>query len=247
MPLALSEAIRLGSLIVSDPRAGDIDRCAITMALKANGELCEEDQDYEECEDEYDYENTGQLEAVNEAVLRTLRPQEAVSARWMYALKSHEVLNSIYPWLQRSFGCPWCGRKLTGTEVVHHPFDAHVMTGQTSIDQLCSWIASVEPSPYERPQQGETFNLGLGVHFSNADEKQAVLWAAAEAELTPSDFVAAAVRMAIRNRLSVAGFQRPAPEIGPGQNVNFAPYMRQSSREKRVAEAVVSLPFALVP
>ena len=37
--LQLSDAIRLGSLLVDRTEAGNIERCAITMALKAIGDL----------------------------------------------------------------------------------------------------------------------------------------------------------------------------------------------------------------
>lgn len=35
--MRLSDAIRLGSLLVPEPQAGDINACAITMACKASG------------------------------------------------------------------------------------------------------------------------------------------------------------------------------------------------------------------
>lgn len=37
LQMHLSAAIRLGSLLVPDPTACDVERCAITMALKAIG------------------------------------------------------------------------------------------------------------------------------------------------------------------------------------------------------------------
>jgi hypothetical protein len=198
------------------------------MALNANGELPKEDGKHhvDEYCDQEDYEDTVEQEAEDEVVVLSVRPQEAGSSRWLHAFQCHQELKSIYSWLDKTFECPWCGEKLTGTTVVHHPFDAHVMTGQTSIDSLCSWIASIEPEPYAPPPSRQAFNLGLGILFASEQEKQAVLQAAAEAGLKPGDFITTAVRLVMERRLSVARFQREAPDIGPGQDVSYSPYIK---------------------
>lgn len=43
--MKLSDAIRLGSLLVAEPQAGDIDACAVTMAVLATGG-CQSDKTY---------------------------------------------------------------------------------------------------------------------------------------------------------------------------------------------------------
>jgi hypothetical protein len=218
--MQLSEAVRLGSLLVPDPRSGDIARCAITMALYANGMVPKpEDALYphqEVCESSED---------VDDLTALPVRPDEAVSENWLHALRCHETLSQIYSWLDKSFPCPWCGKEVRGTEVVYHPFDDHVMTPgigtvQISMDELCSWIAGIEP-PLEC--YGVTLNLGLGVRFASEHEKDAVICAAAEAKLSANAYIAAAVRLALKNHLPVGDFQLGDPVIGPNVHVNYTP------------------------
>jgi hypothetical protein len=116
MKLQLSQAISMGSMIVPRPWSSDINRCAIGMALIANGIL----------------------------------PHRV------------EVFRQLYPWVDKIFTCPWCENPnprgasflmpipeycLLGTFLVAHPFDVHVLAGQITLDELCRWIASIEPDP----------------------------------------------------------------------------------------------------
>lgn len=219
--LQLSESIRLGSLMVSDPTAGDITRCGIAMALHANGAVpVPEDELYPLPPCPYDLD--AEEEARAEAELLLTRPAEAASKHWLAALRSHLALSQIYSWLDKIFPCQWCERSLQGTQVVYHPFDDHVMRGEITLDALCSWIASIEPPP---ECYGITLNLGLGVHFASEAEKAAVLRAAAEARVTASAYIAAAARLAVQCHLSVESYLRPEVKVGPGQDVNYAPHL----------------------
>jgi hypothetical protein len=218
--LQLSDAIRLGSFVMAYPRAGDIDRCAITMALHAHGAVPDPtnvSEPNEFCLEE------GDDQAVNTEPL-PVRPSEAYSANFFHALRFHEALTDIYSWLDKIFACPWCGeggRILQGTQVVYHPFDDHVMTGEITLDAFCSWIALIEPAP---ETYGITLNLGLGVRFASEVEKESIIRAAAEAGLSPNAYIAASVRLVMEYRLPLEEFQCPDPVIGLGQNVNWSAF-----------------------
>jgi len=114
--IQLSEAISMGSMIVPRPWSVDVERCAIGMALTANG----------------------------------IKPVRC------------DPILLLYSWLEKIFTCPWCENPNPGGAsflfnvpefvllsmfVVAHPFAAHVLTGQITLDQLCRWIASIEPDP----------------------------------------------------------------------------------------------------
>lgn len=118
MKLQLSEAIRLGSLMVSDPRACDIERCAITMALKAIGAMPENLDD-----------------------ARAYRV-----GQWNVLAYPEQTLRDAYPWIDGSFHCRWCDLLLRAEGVICHPFDVHVMASRrATIEELCDWIATIEP------------------------------------------------------------------------------------------------------
>lgn len=104
--MQLSDAVRLGSLLMLEPRAGRSDRCAVGMALLANG----------------------------------IKPLGYFS--------EYGTLMLLYPWLGMIFPCRWCYSAPTYHCVLAHPFDSHVMTGQITIDEMCGWIASIEPPPW---------------------------------------------------------------------------------------------------
>lgn len=128
--IQLSEAIRLGSLLVRNPRAGVTEGCAIGMALLAHG----------------------------------IEPLGGVC--WDY-----ERVMLLYPWLGMIFPCRWCDLSPCYQSVLTHPFDVHVMTGEATIEELCDWIAEIEPPtwawgvPEDAPARHEgTFpNMGLAV------------------------------------------------------------------------------------
>jgi hypothetical protein len=126
--LQLSDAIRLGSLLVDRTEAGNIERCAITMALKAIGALPE---DLEDC--------------------RSYRGDQGWN-QWSTLAYPERTLRDAYPWLEGEFVCGWCPLRLRGEKIVWHPFDYHVMHGvgiicagqRIPLDEMCNWIASCE-------------------------------------------------------------------------------------------------------
>jgi len=64
--------------------------------------------------------------------------------------QDYHMLISVYPWLKDMCPkCPWCCFSVTGTELIFHPFDWHVMDplnpSPITIEQLCDWIATLEP------------------------------------------------------------------------------------------------------
>jgi hypothetical protein len=119
--LKLSDAIRLGSLLVPRREAGNVERCAITMALKAIGAL---PADLDDCRS-YAYS-----EGWNQ---------------WNTLACPERTLREAYPWLTGDFRCYWCPRQLSGEEVVWHPFDDHVMCGlYITIEAFCGWIDEIE-------------------------------------------------------------------------------------------------------
>jgi hypothetical protein len=120
--LCLSEAIRIGSLLVPRP-THEIENCAIGMALKAIGALPLD------TEDQRSYYG----DRFNQ---------------WHTLAHPIEVLKEVYPWLREGVRhCPCCFHALDGACTVYHLFDEHVMCGEITIDTLCDWIASVEPHP----------------------------------------------------------------------------------------------------
>jgi hypothetical protein len=123
MTIPLSEAIRLGSLLVDDPVAGDIERCAIGMALKANGS-----DDLETGDIPLAPQPEEELRELDEGD-PPVRDGECLTFHGLnVALCSHRALLSEYPWLGFAHGdCPWCGEFLRSTELLHHGFDEHVM------------------------------------------------------------------------------------------------------------------------
>ena len=220
--MQLSEALRLGSLLIANPRAGDIDRCGIAMALHAHGAVPDPTDALYPHNTEGSDNDCLDEETGSDSTL-PVRPTEATSENWLHALRCHETLTQIYSWLDKSFPCPWCGEELLGTRLVYHPFDRHVMasgTGavQISIEELSSWIASIEPPP---ECYGITLNLGLGVHFASEKEKNSVIRAAAASRMSASGYIAAAVRLVLENDLSIQDYELADPVIGGGQNVSY--------------------------
>jgi hypothetical protein len=211
--IQLSEAIRLGSLLVDHPQAADIERCAIGMALRANGAVPEtSDISLAPPKDE-------ELRELDEGD-PPVRDSECLTFHSLnVALCSHRALLSAYPWLESARSdCPWCGRVLRSTELLHHGFDEHVIGQKVPLEALCSWIASLEPPPLVPPQPRD---IGLGVWFEDEGEKRALLRAAAATGLTPEAYVAAAARLVMAHSLPLQGFERPRPAVLPGQGVKY--------------------------
>lgn len=219
--LGLSEALRLGSLTV-DPAAGDIGRCAIAMVLAANGSG---DFYLDDIGEEPDPDEELMELDENDPPLRQNEESSFLSLN--VALVSHRALLTYYPWLENtSSDCPWCGKILRSTEMLHHPFDQHVIAGGVPMEALWSWIGGFEP---QTPVPPPTRDIGLGVWFDNEEEKRAVIEAAAKAGMRPGSYVVAAVRLVLEQNISLDGYERSRPEILQTQDVSYAPYIGKQS------------------
>jgi hypothetical protein len=140
--LHLSDAVRLGSFLVADPAAGDVERCAITMVLKAIGALPENLYD-----------------------CRSYRGD--LCNQWNTLAYPELTLRGAYPWIDGTFLCRWCGEELTGECVVWHPFDWHVMHGPVPLDDFCHWLQFIDPM-----HVGSEAGAATGLLKSYADLKR---------------------------------------------------------------------------
>jgi hypothetical protein len=119
MSLTLSVAVRLGSLLVPHPEAGNVERCAITMALKAIGALPE---NLDDC-------------------------GAYCAGQWNALAYPGRTLRDAYPWIKGKFRCGWCERQLSGENIVWHPFDDHVMGGRyIPFGAFCDWLHIIDPT-----------------------------------------------------------------------------------------------------
>jgi hypothetical protein len=142
--LKLSESILLGSLQIARGMwaVENTLGCAIGMALLANGK-----------------EPVGEL-----TPLILSNPLSIIQGDDGYN-PDYDTLENIYPWVREMVRveCPWCHRLINedeseaDSELVWHPFDMHVMKCQITLEQLCEWIATLEPE--EQPYQA---SLGTG-------------------------------------------------------------------------------------
>lgn len=135
--MRLSEAIRLGSLIVPEPIVGDISACAITMALKA----------------------------VNRYRTGFMLPYLDLHEEWPWLLSvvahsidcPHPVCTVKLP--VELFGPNgWVDRS---SSLVFHAFDAHVCRGTMTIEQLSDFIDRIDPTPRETAEPFQTYDRTL--------------------------------------------------------------------------------------
>jgi hypothetical protein len=126
--LLLSEAILLGRMEMEYPlRAGNTKHCAIGMALLANGF------------------------SVLGNVIPSEIPCHPLSITYgTDSQRDVHMLLALYPWLIRiHVHCPFghgCNEELCEESIVYHPFDRHVMKGHITLDQMCDWLATMEPN-----------------------------------------------------------------------------------------------------
>lgn len=145
--ILLSDAVRLGSLLMREPERGITQGCAIGMVLLAHNIEPNGKSDYERVRD-------------------------------------------LYPWIDGSCGeCAWCGSLLSGMRMLAHNFEAHVMSGEATIDGLCSWIASIEPGPNRDPGRG------VYLRFATPEAKSLIRAAARLAGVSLENYL---VRTAMR-------------------------------------------------
>jgi hypothetical protein len=117
--MKLSEAIRLGSLLVPNPEEGWLGGCAITMALKAVSRF-DMATAYEILPDEWPW-------------LKSVRPLSIKCP-----CPPCPVLLPVYLIGEGGFRDPY-------SSLLFHAFDVHVCEGEMSIEQLADFIASIEP------------------------------------------------------------------------------------------------------
>ncbi len=103
-----------------------------------------------------------------------------------------EALERRRPWLNETLLCPWCAKQLSGAEIVSHP--AECPADEVEIEDECEWLAQMEAEP-------ETRSKSLAVYFPNAMERRAVLDAAQRIQMSPSAFIAAALRLVLEFRI----------------------------------------------
>jgi hypothetical protein len=122
--ISLADAIRLGSFLVPIREAHNVERCAITMALKAIGALPEN------LDDPRSYHG------------------ESRWNQWNTLAYPQRTMLDAYPWIAScNFLCRWCSLSLSGENVVSHPFDYHVMRGcRIAIEAFCGWIEEIDPT-----------------------------------------------------------------------------------------------------
>jgi hypothetical protein len=127
--MKLSEAIRLGSLLVPQPEAGNIEACAITMACLSTGYV---KSDRPMWEDWYSY----------------------IAETWPWTVKA-----AVACPCGRSHMMPPGDGLLHGFEVIWGVFDHHVMDDmfgcRMTIEQLADYIATIEPQdePHEESRE----------------------------------------------------------------------------------------------
>jgi hypothetical protein len=116
--MRLATAIRMGSLATEIPVRGDVETCAIGMACRAVGKW--------------------QPRSVK-ATLPYIDEEVAMN---------YATLLAQWPWLNNvRVGCRFCGESLSREYTVFHLFDWHVVDGEITIEQMCDFIDSIDPTP----------------------------------------------------------------------------------------------------
>ena len=138
--MRLSEAIRLGSLILDKVEGYDTSTCAIGMGLAATG-------------------TSIMAEDLPEP------PRKFIPVP--YSALDHDEVNyqrlaALWPWIEQvaPTQCPWCdavlGKDRSDIEArlgfIHHPFDCHVIEGDVTLEQLCDFIRTIEPADQPEPE-----------------------------------------------------------------------------------------------
>jgi hypothetical protein len=101
---------------------------------------------------------------------------------------SGQEIEKRHSWLKEAILCPWCAKKVKGVDVIRHPYEAH--PEEVELEDECNWLAEIE----ERP---ETRAHALAVYFVDGYDRRLVLIAARRMNLTPSSFIAGAIRLVL--------------------------------------------------
>jgi hypothetical protein len=230
--LPLSEALVLGGLMEDHPAVGDVNHCGIGMVLQANDAVPDPDnimpptpigymEDCDEQDDETDW--------------LTMRAQEWKSGDWWVTAEWHRRLLEGYPWIKElNIGCPWCRESsLKDTELLHHPFDKHVMTGEITLDALAAWIATIEPPP--PPPRLPPLDIGMAARFRSPEERVDVNRAADRLGATLNAYITAAIRAVLGLGLHVRHEMNDEDWAAPGLCVTI--YLQDAAEKAAVLDA----------
>lgn len=111
-----------------------------------------------------------------------------------------------HPWLANWILCPWCADPHRGVDLIDHAIYEHV-DDEIEIGEAGEYFDQMEnaqPTPPDR--------LGLAVYFQTPDERTEIMLAARHQGLTTNAYLAAALRMILREDLCVREFALPDPD-----------------------------------
>lgn len=229
--LPLSEALRLGSLMENHPAIGDVNHCAIGMVLRANNAVPDAHDVMPPSAVAYTDDRYEQNEQTDRL---TMRAQEWESRDWWVTAEWHLRLLDGHPWIKKlNIGCPWCRSLLKDTELLHHPFDKHVMTGEITLDALAAWIATIEPPPPSPPLP--PLDIGMGARFRSPEERMDVRRAADRLGVTMNAYITAAIRAVLSLGLHVGDEMNDEDRTAPGEGVTI--YLQDPAEKATVLVA----------
>ena len=109
------------------------------------------------------------------------------------AHSAEEVVNR-HPWLRDPLLCQWCAEKIEGAKIMMHALEKH--SDEVSPEEHVDWIEQIEDQPEMRAS-------ALAVFLRDGKERRAVLAAARRLNLSPSAFIAGALRFVLEHDLRV--------------------------------------------
>ncbi len=109
------------------------------------------------------------------------------------AHSAEEVVNRR-PWLKDPLLCQWCAEKIEGAKIMMHALEKH--PDEVSPEEHVDWIEQIEDQPEMRAS-------ALAVFLRDGKERRAVLAAARRLNLSPSAFIAGALRFVLEHDLRV--------------------------------------------
>jgi len=99
-----------------------------------------------------------------------------------------------HPWLKDPLLCQWCAAKIEGAKIMVHALEEH--PDEVSFEEQVDWIEQIEDQPEMRAS-------ALAVFLRDQKERRTVLAAARRLNLTPSGFIAGALRFVLDHGLRV--------------------------------------------
>lgn len=107
---------------------------------------------------------------------------------------SGDAVVQRHPWLKDPLLCQWCAKKVEGAQIMLHALEEH--PDEVDEDEQIDWIEEIEDEVEMRAS-------ALAVFLRNERERQQVLDAAERLNLTPSAFIAGALRFVLEHDLRV--------------------------------------------